>query len=147
MRRRDRNGDNQCVFSVPLAACGAYYAIAGRLMLMIHALEDVLMIAPRSCLSIRGISYFMHKKTPRRSMSMIRFHSPPLVRGRRELLWLDASIVESKGQPPESVDLIFASYGIQARTVTKRGRRGTDDAQLSAQALHLPTPRATDRVE
>jgi hypothetical protein len=27
------------------------------------------------CLSISGISCFMHRKTPRRSMSMIRFHS------------------------------------------------------------------------
>jgi hypothetical protein len=47
------------------------------------------------------------------------------------------------------VDLISASYGhgVQARIVTKRGRRGRHDAQLSAPALHLPTRRATDRVE
>jgi hypothetical protein len=34
-----------------------------------------------------------------------------------------------------------------ARIVTKRRRRRPPDAQLSAPALHLPTPRATGRVE
>src|SRR6266480_3861829 len=36
-----------------------------------------------------------------------------------------------------------AGQGIQARIVTKADRAGHPDAQLSAQALHLPTPRAT----
>src|SRR5207244_2911845 len=44
-------------------------------MPMIPAPEEVLTIAPPPCLSIRGISYFMHRKTPRRSMLMIRSHS------------------------------------------------------------------------
>src|SRR4051794_12415317 len=45
-------------------------------MPMIPAPEDVLTIAPPPpCLRISGISCFMHRKTPRRLMSMIRFHS------------------------------------------------------------------------
>src|SRR6266404_1352398 len=44
-------------------------------MPMIPAPEEVLTIAPPPCLSIRGISYLMHRKTPRRSMLMIRSHS------------------------------------------------------------------------
>ena len=45
---------------------------------------------------------------------------------------------ESFRRPPQ---------GIQARIITKARPRRPPDAQLSAPALHLPTPRATDRVE
>jgi hypothetical protein len=45
------------------------------LMPMIPAPDDVFTIAPPPCFRICGISYFMHRKTPRRSMSIIRFHS------------------------------------------------------------------------
>jgi hypothetical protein len=67
----------------------------------------------------------------------------------RELLWLHASIVESKVQLPESVDLISASCGPGHPGPDRhKGRRHRPpDAQLSAPVLHLPTPRATDRVE
>src|SRR5947208_4192312 len=46
-------------------------------MPMIPAPEEVLTIAPPPCLSIRVISYFMHRNTPRRSMLMIRSHATP----------------------------------------------------------------------
>src|SRR4051812_6719179 len=44
-------------------------------MPMTPAPDDVLTMAPPPDFSISGISCFMHRKTPRRSMSMIRFHS------------------------------------------------------------------------
>src|SRR5437899_10374863 len=44
-------------------------------MPMTPAPEDVFTIAPPPCLRISGISCFMHRKTPRRLVSMIRFHS------------------------------------------------------------------------
>src|SRR5437016_9790787 len=45
------------------------------LMPMTPAPEDVLTIAPPPCLRISGISCFMHRKTLRRLVSRIRFHS------------------------------------------------------------------------
>src|SRR5213082_1293565 len=44
-------------------------------MPMTPAPEEVFTIAPPPCLRISGISCFMQRNTPRRLMSMIRFHS------------------------------------------------------------------------
>src|SRR5438067_719138 len=71
-------------------------------MPMTPAPEEVFTIAPPPCLRMSGISCFMHRKTPRRLMSMIRF---PLflivVRSRSRLPWLDARVIEGEVQTAE----------------------------------------------
>src|SRR5438067_12169121 len=60
---------------MPITPCFAAVYAGLPLMPMTPAPEEVFTIAPPPCLRISGISYFMHRKTPRRLVSRIRFHS------------------------------------------------------------------------
>src|SRR5438128_3723536 len=74
-------------------------------MPMIPAPEEVLTIAPPPCLSIRGISYFMHRKTPRRSMLMIRSHSSSSTSAvGTNFFGSTPAFVEGDIQPPKGFD-------------------------------------------
>ena len=100
-------------------------------MPIMPAPEDVFTIAPPPCFSISGISYFMHRKTPRRSISMIRF---PLVfvvvRRRSWLPRLNARVVEGDIEPAESLD-----GPVQRRLHVLNSRHVTSDSQRAIAVL------------
>src|SRR5439155_23617112 len=79
-------------------------------MPMTPAPEEVFTIAPPPCLSMRGISYFMERKTPRE----VDLDDPvPLlqvvVRGRSRLPRLNARVIEGEIQAPEGFDGLVQS--------------------------------------
>ena len=77
--RRARSVDRRLTSTLTVIAIGwlVYAAVYAGLPLipMTPAPDDVFTIAPPRLFRIKGISCFMHRNTPRRSMSMIRFHS------------------------------------------------------------------------
>jgi len=69
--------------------------------------EAVFTIAPPPCLSISGISYFMHRNTPPRLIRMLRSHSSSVI---SEVAVIGFSTpVKGKVEPPEGFERLVQS--------------------------------------
>src|SRR5262245_19802076 len=91
-------------------------------MPMTPAPEDVLTIAPPPRLRISGISYFMHRKTPWRLVSMIRFHSASSYSavGAAFVGRIPALLKAKSSRPNASTVLSRAAFTSSARVTSHR---------------------------
>ena len=65
------------------------------------------------CLSIKGISCFMHRKTPRRSMSMIRSHSSSVTSAAGLMVYSIPALLNAKSSRPN-----FSMVALRARCMS-----------------------------
>jgi hypothetical protein len=98
---------------------------------MTPAPEEVFTMAPRPCWSIRGISYFMQRKTPRTLMAMIRSHSSSVMSAADLGLLFDAGVVEGDIGASERCDRLV-QRGLDVRGL---GYVALDGERLAAEVL------------
>src|SRR3954466_13604855 len=86
---------------------------------MTPAPEEVFTIAPPPCASITGISYFMHRKTPRRSTPTIRSHSSSSTSAvGTSLFGSTPALLNAKSRPPNAPVACFSACCTSSARVT-----------------------------